>query len=174
MNFIISLLNCEYIKEILSIEELREIYFIIIKINSEIKKDSQLRKKYLTKQELEDVINRENEEKIKEKKIELKRKQEEITRRFMDMPKGIFKNMNDFCRAYRWENEEWDICCSIVKKYLIENVQDFEVSKSEVINFMNLLELLIESKAITLSEVKKITLKYMKEDLYDGNIKRAC
>ncbi|MEI3355573.1 MAG: hypothetical protein V8R81_00540 [Clostridia bacterium] len=174
MNFIISLLNCEYIKEILSIEELREIYFMIIKINSEIKKDSQLRKKYLTKQELEDVINRENEEKIKEKKIELKRKQEEITRRFMDMPKGIFKNMNDFCRAYRWENEEWDICCSIVKKYLIKNVQDFEVSKSEVINFMNLLELLIESKAITLSEVKKITLKYMKEDLYDGNIKRAC
>ena len=174
MDFIIHILNSENIEKILSKDDLREIYFMIIKIDSKIEKDSQLRKKYLTKQELEDTINRENEEKIREKELEMKRKREEIIKKFIDWPKNNFNNIYDFCRIYRWKKEEWKICSSIVKKYLNENIKSFEINNDEIIKFMGLLELLIREESITLLELKTIILKYIKEDLYSGVVERTC
>lgn len=174
MDFTIIVLNCEYIQNIVPQEELREIYFMITKVDADIAKDSRLREKYLTKQELEEVINKDIEEKEKKKELELKRKQEEIIENFNNISKNSFKDLYNFCYEYKWNKDEWDICYPIVLKYINENLNNFKVNEDEIINLVELLRLLIKKEVITLKELREIILKYMKEELYDGVIERAC
>ncbi len=175
IEFITDLLKEDNIKEIVSTDQLREIYFILIKIDEKIAKNDELRKKYLTEIELQNIIDKEKQEKEREKIEEYKKKQEEITNKFNELPKQSFKELNDFCFEYKWNDDEWKICNEIVKQYLYKNIETFEVNEDEIIRFMQLFELLLRKKVISIKEFKKYIFTYIqKEEIDNGIIKGTC
>lgn len=175
IDFIIDILKEDNIKDIVSKEQLREIYFMLKRVDENIEKDTRLRSKYLTQEELQAIINKENMEKEQQKMQEYLEKQEEIINTFNKLTKESFKEIYDFCYKYRWNDEEWNICKGIVKKYICENIEVFKVNKNEIINFMKLFEFLISKEEINVEEFKEYILRYLKkEEVDNGIIKKAC
>ena len=62
IHFIKDALRSDFVSEVVPKEELRAVYLMLIKIDKEYEKNQQLREKYLTKKELQDIIDRLREE----------------------------------------------------------------------------------------------------------------
>lgn len=164
IEFIKDILKEDSIEDIVSKQQLREIYFTLIQIDEKIEKDKELRNKYLTQTELQNIIDKENQEKERQKIEEYKKKQEEITSKFNKLPKQSFKELNSFCYEYKWIDEEWKICNEIVKQYLYKNIETLKVNENEIIEFMELFKLLLNRKVINIKEFKEYIQRYMKEE----------
>lgn len=176
LEFVVDMLKTDNIKNIISIEQLREIYFMLVEYDNEgFGKNEYLRSKYLTQEELQDIINRENEEKEQKKMQEFIEKQKELVDEFNKLSKQSFEELYNYCDRYEWRDKEWKICSEIVKKYLYENIEDFEVNENEITKCMEMLTLLLKKKAISIQEFKEYIFRYIKEEELDnGIIKRAC
>lgn len=175
IEFIVNILKVDNINDIIPKEQLREIYFMLKRIDNNIEKDTQLRNKYLTQEELQKISNKEKMEEEQRKMQEYLEKQEKIINTFNKLPKESFKEVYDFCYKYRWNDEEWNICKGIIKKYLCESIHTFKVNEDEIIELIKLFKLLLEKKTIDAEEFKEYILRYMREEnVYNGIIKKAC
>lgn len=164
IEFIKDILKEDSIEDIVSKQQLRKIYFTLIQIDEKIEKDKELRNKYLTHTELQNIIDKENQEKERQRIEKYKKKQEEITSKFGELPKQSFKELNSFCYEYKWIDEEWKICNEIVKQYLYKNIETLKVNENEIIEFMELFKLLLNKKVINIKEFKEYIQRYMKEE----------
>lgn len=175
IEFIVNILKVDNINDIIPKEQLREIYFMLKRIDNNIEKDTQLRNKYLTQEELQKISNKEKMEEEQRKMQEYLEKQEKIINTFNKLPKESFKEVYDFCYKYRWNDEEWNICKGIIKKYLCESIHTFKINEDEIIELIKLFKLLLEKKTIDAEEFKEYILRYMREEnVYNGIIKKAC
>ena len=175
IHFIKDALRSDFVSEVVPKEELRAVYLMLIKIDKEYEKNQQLREKYLTKKELQDIIDRENKEKERQKMIKLQEKKNELIADFFKVPKASLKDIYGFCDGKQYDDETWNICKKIVKGYLDKNIENFEISEGNIIGFFRILELFIRQKELTLDEVKGYINRYMDMEEYNyGIFKRAC
>lgn len=175
IRFVIAYLKSDDVLELVSKKKLREVYFLLIENENEILENKELRKIYLTQEELQKIENKEQEEKEKKIRQELLERQEKILNQFNNIPKSRFKELKNFCDTYKWIEEEWNICSNIVKHYIKNNIQKFLVDDEQSIELMKLLTLLMAKNVITINEVKQYVIDYLKEgDTSDGKFIRAC
>lgn len=174
LNFLVEILKSSDVIGIISKEQLREIYISLSKVNETVEKDEMLRKEYLTQEELQNIIEKEEEEKKQKKMQELKEMQEQMKEEFDEIDSKDFETLHELCRKYRWDNEKWKICSEMVRKYLSDNIINFKLDEKEIIEFMELIETLLDKKTITIEELKEWIIKYiMKGELYNGAIKKT-
>ena len=100
--------------------------------------------------------------------------QEQMKEEFDEIDSKDFETLHELCRKYRWDNEKWKICSEMVRKYLSDNIINFKLDEKEIIEFMELIETLLDKKTITIEELKEWIIKYiMKGELYNGAIKKT-
>ena len=175
IKFIECILKSDNLKSIISKEQLREIFLMLIKSDQSFAKDTELRNRYLTEAELHAIKEKEEKEKEMEKLEKIKKKQEKVVNDFNKISKNTFEELYDFCYKYKWDNDEWKVCWKLVKIYIHNNIKTFELNNEQVIQFIELMTLFIEKKAINIEEFKEFILKYLKEeDLCNGITIRAC
>lgn len=62
-----------------------------------------------------------------------------------------------------------------MKQYLYKNIETFEVNEEEIIEFMQLLKLLLRKNVIDIKDFKKYIFTYIqKEEKDDGIVKATC
>lgn len=175
INFIVDLLEQENATDIISKEQLREIYLILKQVDENIDKNQRLRNMYLTQEELEEIEHKENEEKERKRNAEYNEKKETLTNIFKDLQKQSIEDIYGFCDRYEYRKDEFKICSDLVKEYLKQNIEYYEINKNELINYMELMILFLRNNTVDIKQFKEFIYEYMeKEKLDNGNIKRAC
>lgn len=161
MDFVIAMLSDEFIGKILSKNELKQLYAISIKIDTKLSKNTELRKRYLSKKELDMLEKQEKEAEENRKIMEKQKREKEVIDKFNSMEKFTFKNIYECCYSYRWKDEETKTCCRITKQYLDENIQTHEFITEEIMYFNKICNLLIQEGTINIEELKNFITKYI-------------
>jgi len=163
IEFVVYVLKDEYLTSIFEKEELRNIYFTIIKIKDEISNDRLLKEKYLTKQELEEEKRKEEEEKKQQEKLKLQEKENEITQQFINISDYNFEKIFEFYNFCTWDREGQEIKAKLIKSYLNSNIQKHELITSELIYFNKICHMLLKDNAIDIGVYKEYMIKYINE-----------
>lgn len=176
MEFLKDLLYSNNVKDVIDNIQLRELYIELSKVDAKIEKDSVLREQYLTQEELKNIISKEEKEKEQEIMRKLAETEEKIKSDFENITNKNFKTLEEFCYNYKWgEKEEWMSCSKVVKDYLYENIDKFEVNETEIAKLMDLFLTFIHKKSMSAEEFKQYIIKYlMKGEINYGTIKKAC
>lgn len=163
MDFIKSMLNDEFIEKLIEKEDLRQLYFTLIEFEPELKNNTTLREKYLTKEELKEIEKQELEAKEREKLLEKQTIENEIIDKFNNIETVNFENLYKYCYSYRWQRKETPIACNLVKNYLESHIEEHNFIAEELIYFNKICNLLMEQQLITPEEIKNYILRYVKE-----------
>ena len=163
MNFVYLMLEDDFIETILSKEELRNLYFTLIEFNKDLKNNINLRKKYLTPEELEKIEKEEFEAEEREKALKRQTLENEVLDKFNSIENLNFKSIYEYCYSYRWEKEETSVACKLVKEYLEHHIEEQNFIVEQVKYFNKICNLLIEQNVITTEEIKNYTFRYFME-----------
>ena len=163
MDFVYSMLEDSFIETILSKEELRKLYFTLMEFNNNLKKDTSLREKYLTQEQLKQIEKEELKAKEREELLKRKTLENEVTNKFNNIENLNFKSIYEYCYSYRWEKEKTSVACKLVKEYLEYHIEEHDFRAEEIKYFNKICNLLIEQNAITTEEIKNYIFRYVKE-----------
>ena len=161
IEFVKTVLEDKFISNIISKDELRKIYFAIIKIDESLSKDKFLRNKYLTQQELEIEENKEKEEKKQKELQEKQKKENELTEYFRGVQKENFDKIYDFLDHYSWDAEDREIRAKLIIEYFKEHLKDHKFIEDEIIYFNKICNKLLRYKNITVQKYKNYILDYV-------------
>lgn len=163
MDFVYHMLDNSYIETILSKEDLRKLYFVLMEFDKELKNNTRLREKYLTPEELEQIEQEEYVAKEEEKQLKRQALEKEVMNKFKELKNLDFKSIYEYCYFYRWQKEETAIVCKIVKDFLEKHITEHEFIKEEIKYFNKICNLLIEQNFVTVNEIRTYLLRYIKE-----------
>lgn len=163
LDFAYHLLKDSYIKTILTYEELRSIYFELINFDRELKKDLNLRKMYLSKEELEKIEKEEADAEEEKRLLAIKEIELSVSNKFKSIENINFKNLYEYCYSYRCKKEETSVACKLVKDYINNYIEKHTFITEEIKYFNKICNLLIEQDFITAEEVKNYYTRYIKE-----------
>lgn len=160
VEFIISVLESNEAEEIMTHEELRELYFEIAQMEIDSSDIEYLKYKYLTEQEKEEERYKEQKEKEHQEMLEMQQKENEIKEEFNKNKENI-KQVKDFYYEYHWYRKEESMCYQLVKDYLKNNISSQPTSLESIKDFNELCNELIKKERITLDEYKDYVTKYI-------------
>lgn len=162
IDFTITVLQEDIVSTIFSKDELKELYYIISDIDDSVKKNKILREKYLSTEELEKLVKKEEEEEENRKLIEQQKIENELLNEIYSIENITLKDIYKFCSEHLWRTSEGKICGKIVKQFLNENLKNQNITADEIINFNKVCNMLIDEQIINIEEFKCYVIKFIR------------
>lgn len=160
MSFVVTMLKDDFIEKLFSKTELKQLYSMIITIDTELSKNKSLREKYLSKEELELLEKQEQEAKDRERLLEQQQLEQKVIEDFNSITGLNLKTIHKFLNKY-WRNEETKMACKLVKEHFNNSLSTYNLSHEEIIDFNEVMNDLLYKNVINIEELKDFITKYL-------------